>query len=41
MSNFLQEFVVEIFRQLFGWNKPREGKLQPVPHDLSPMLRVV
>jgi hypothetical protein len=37
MSNILQEFVVDLFNQIFGFQKPRTGKLRLTHYALKSM----
>jgi hypothetical protein len=37
MHQFLKDFAVDMLRQLFGWSKPRQGKLMLTRHALNKM----
>jgi hypothetical protein len=33
----MKAFIIDIFRQLMGWTKPREGKIFPTDHTRQKM----
>jgi hypothetical protein len=37
MKKVIKEFIIDIFRQLFGWSKPRDGVIIPTSYTLRKM----